>query len=59
VDISTALNINVSSSYEILGKRLIFINATMLAIFLVIIIVIVCKTKKITKKMNISKSDSN
>lgn len=58
VDIETIININVSSSYETLGVRLIFINSTVFIIFAVIITAIIYKTSKLTKKMNISKKQS-
>jgi hypothetical protein len=59
VDVVTTLDITVSSSYQILGKRLIFINATMMLISLVIIVTIIYKTQTISRKMDISKRDSN
>jgi hypothetical protein len=38
--------------------RLIFINSTVFLIFAVIITTIICKTNKLTRKMNISKNES-
>lgn len=58
LDITTRLNILVSSSYEILGRRMIYINGTIFVIFLIIIITIVVRTDQITKKMDSSKNNS-
>lgn len=54
IDMTTLLDITVSPSYQILGTRLIFINATIFIIFLVIITVIICKTRTILQKMTVS-----
>jgi hypothetical protein len=57
IDVSIYLDIMVSPSYETLGKRLIFINVTIFVIYAVIIIVLICKTRNINKKMNVSQSN--
>jgi hypothetical protein len=51
IDIITTLSVTVSTSYEELGKRLVFINTTVFLIFIVIIAVIIFKANKIAKRM--------
>lgn len=59
IDVITSLTIDVSSTYAILGQRLIFINVTVFIIFLVIIITLIVKTNQINNKMNSTKIEES